>query len=107
MSKLSLLLAASLLFMTGASYAQTTRVGHFHKVIVSPYIQVNFVQGDEESVTINQCTVDTGKLHVEVRGGTLRLYLDGASDLPHYEKDYRRHDGQGRPLYPKHAIVTT
>jgi hypothetical protein len=108
MSKLSIILAAGLLCMAPASFAQVAHVGHFHKVIVSPYIQVTFVQGDEESVTINQCSVDSGKLHVEVHGGTLRLYLDGAKDFPRYEQDYAR-DGsrRGHPLYPKHAIVAT
>ena len=103
--------AGALAFPTRASYAQTpqpVRVGHFHKVIVSPYIQVTFVQGDEETVTINQCSVDTAKVHVEVHNGTLRLYLDGARDFPHYEKDYAR-DGSNHShsLYPKHAIVAT
>ena len=112
MRKLLFTLAASLpAFVMQASYAQPSqpsRVGHFHKVIVSPYIQVTFVQGDEETVTINQNSVDRAKLHVEVHNGTLRLYLDGARDFPHYEQDYSR-DGNnhGHNLYPKHAIVAT
>jgi hypothetical protein len=45
---------------------------------------------------------------VEVHHGTLRLYLDGARDLPHYERDYTSDGGRrGRNLYPKHAIVAT
>jgi hypothetical protein len=103
-----MLAASALVFIAGASSAQTSHVGHFHKVIVSPYIQVNFIQGNEESVTINQSAVDTGKLHVEVRGGALRLYLEGARDLPHYEQEYSSNGGQhGHPLYPNHAIVAT
>src|ERR1700744_4865033 len=100
------LITSVLVFITCTACAQ--KIGHFHKVIVSPYIQVTFVQGDEESVTINQCSVDSGKLHVEVHSGTLRLYLDGAKDFPRYEQDYTR-DGsrRGHPLYPKHAIVAT
>ena len=94
--------------MPGATHAQTRAVGHFHKVIISPYIQATFVQGDEESVTVNSTVVDTGKLNVEVQGGSLRLYLDGAKDLPHYQKDDRYNgDGQSHALYPDHAVAVT
>jgi hypothetical protein len=84
--------------------AQSNPVGHFHKVIVSPYIQVTFVQGNEESVTINNIIVDSTKLHIEVHGGTLRLYLDGAKEMP------PAHPGdkdQSHALYPNHAVVAT
>jgi hypothetical protein len=94
--------------LAGGAYGQTGPVGHFHKVIVSPYIQVEFVQGDVESVTINHSLVDSGKLHVEVHGGTLRLYLDGAKNLPHDQQDYGKNDNrQNHRLYPQHAIVAT
>jgi hypothetical protein len=107
MRQLITILAAGMLF-TCAAYGQTSPVGHFHKVIVSPYIQVTFVQGDVERVIINHCIVDSNKLHVEVHGGTLRLYLDGAKDLPHNQQDYAG-DGnwQNHRLYPKHAIIAT
>lgn len=85
-----------------ASYAQT---GSFHKVIVSPYIQVTFVQGDKESVTIDKIAVDRSKFHVEIQGGTLRLYLDGAKDIP---KDQHGNDyQQNHHLYPDHAVIAT
>jgi hypothetical protein len=94
--------------LTGATYGQTRPVGHFHKVIVSPYIQVTFVQGDEESVTLNQIMVDSTKLHVEVQGGTLRLYLDGARGMPHNAQDYNSGGNrQDHRLYPEHAIIAT
>jgi hypothetical protein len=107
MRQLITILAAGVLF-TGAAYGQTGPVGHFHKVIVSPYIQVTFVQGYEESVTINHCIVDSNKLHVEVHGGTLRLYLEGAKDLPHNQQDYGSEGNrQNHRLYPEHAIIAT
>ena len=106
MRQLITILAVGILF-TGATYGQTGPVGHFHKVIVSPYIQVTFVEGDVESVTINHSLVDTNKLHVEVRGGILRLYLDGAKNLPHDQGDGSDGDQPSHHLYPKHAIVAT
>jgi hypothetical protein len=109
MKQLVTILAASMLvFTTFATHAQTGAVGHFHKIMVSPYIQVTFVQGDAESVTINSSIVDTGKFHVEVHGGMLRLYLDGAKDITHNERHYRDDDnGQNHHLYPDHAVVVT
>ena len=107
MRQLITILAAGMLFITHATYAQTGPVGHFHKVMISPYIQVTFVQGDEESVTINHIIVDSSKLHVEVLGGTLRLYLDGAKDIPHNHKDYQSDGNQSHALYPDHAVMAT
>jgi hypothetical protein len=106
MRQLIIILAAGML-LNSATYGQTSPVGHFHKVIVSPYIQATFVQGDEESVTIDHSIVDANKLHVEVHGGTLRLYLDGAKDLPHDQQDGRDGNQQDHRLYPKHAVVAT
>jgi len=105
---LSLLGTGILAFVTCASRAQNGPVDHFHKVIISPYIQVTFIQGNEESVTINRMNVDSNKLHVEVKGGTLRLYLDGAKDLPHQEKEYKEDGGQqSHALYPNHTVIAT
>jgi hypothetical protein len=104
----TILTAGMLVFITLATHAQTGTVGHFHKVMISPYIQVTFVQGDKESVTINQIMVDSNKLHVEVHGGTLQMYLDGAKNFPHHRQDYGS-DGnqQSHDLYPNHAVIAT
>lgn len=102
---MTILATGMLAFMTCSTYAQTGPVAHFHKVIISPYIQVTFIQGDQESVTINDIIVDSSKLHVEVKSGTLRMYLDGAKDIPRNEKNYKN-DG-GHPLYPNHAVIAT
>lgn len=105
---IAILVAGALLAVTSETFAQSIPVGHFHKVIVSPYIQVNFVQGDVESVTINQIKVDSNKLHVVVRGGALRLYLEGARDFPHNRR-YQEGDGNKttHQLYPDHSVVAT
>ena len=82
-------------------------VDHFTKVIVSPYIQVTFVEGDEESVTINQIKVDENKLHIEVNNKTLRIYLEGAKDIPKYEKDHSDEYEGSHPLYQNTTVVAT
>src|ERR1700754_876176 len=103
----TILIAGVLGLITGATNAQTGPVDHFHRVIVSPYIQVTFVHGDKESVTINDIIVDSSKLHLEVQGGTLRLYLDGAKDIPHNQRDKSDGNQQSYPLYPNHAVIAT
>jgi len=90
-----------------AATAQTKTVDHFTKVIVSPYIQVTFVEGDEESVTINNIKVDENKLHLEVNNQTLRIYLEGAKDFPKYEKDHSNGYEESHPLYHNTSVVVT
>jgi len=96
---------AAILSICTTAQAQTISVSHFHKVIISPYIQVTFVQGDEESVTINNIIVDSSKLHVEVHSGTLRMYLDGAKEIPKNQRDDNGHSSHS--LYPNHAVIAT
>src|SRR6266487_2741985 len=79
---------AILLLLTGISAtAQTKMVDHFTKVIVSPYIQVTFVEGDEESVTINQIKVDKNR--------------------PKYEKNHSNEHEGSHPLYQNTTVVAT
>ena len=67
--------------------AQNSRnVAHFNKIIVSPYIQVTLVEGDEESVAINELHTDNSKLHIEVNDQTLRIYLEGPKIFPNMKK---------------------
>jgi hypothetical protein len=105
---ITILGAGMIFFIPRSTYAQSGPVDHFHKVIVSPYIQVTFVQGDEESIAINNILVDSSKLHVEVHGGTLRLYLDGAKDIPRHQQAYDSYgDRVNHDLYPNHAVNVT
>ncbi len=90
-----------------AAFAQTKMISPFNKIIVSPYIQVTLVQGDQESVTVNEMHVDTGKLHIEVHDKTLRIYLEGAKDFPAYEKDYSSGYKETHPLYRNTSVVAT
>jgi hypothetical protein len=100
---LNVLSVGILLVLSLTCSAQGGAVAPFTKVIVSPYIQVEFVKGEAESVAINSLLVDSSKLHVEVKHGTLRLYLEGAKEIPKNQKD----GTQSVPLYPRHAAVVT
>lgn len=80
------IVALSLLFVKAVSAQDVQRVAAFDKVIVSSYIQVSFVEGEEESVTIESNLVEEDKLHIEVKDKTLRIYLEDARLLPMEEK---------------------
>jgi len=66
--------------------SKTIDVNHFDKVIVSPHIQVTFIQGDKETLTIENASVPADKINIEVNGKTLLIYLDGAKMVTKSEK---------------------
>lgn len=74
------ILTFSLLFMQSALAQDVRAVDPFDKVIISPHIQVTLVEGNEESVTIENNKEVEDKLHVEVNGKTLRIYLEDAKE---------------------------
>jgi hypothetical protein len=107
MRRFKILLPALFLLIFVTASAQTKMTSPFNKIIVSPYIQVTLVQGDQESVTVNDLHVDSGKLHIEVNDRTLRIYLEGAKDFPHNEKDYSNGYKETHPLYDNTSVVAT
>ena len=107
MQHFKVFLSAFFLLIVTVASAQKTITESFSKVVVSPYIQVTFVQGNQESVTINDIDVDTSKLHIEVTDNTLRIYLEGAKDFPKNEKDYSNGYKETYPLYSKTSVEAT
>jgi len=100
---LTLLLACN---FTNSS-AQKKTVDPFENIIVSPYIKVTFVQGDAESVMIDDLKVDPDKLHIEVTNNTLHIYLEGAKLIPKNEKEYKNGNTETRPVYEKTSVTAT
>ena len=98
------LTAGLLIITTSALYGQTIATRSFHRVIVSPFIEATFIQGDEERVVIDHSVVDPDKLHIETSNGTLRIYLEGAKVVPRNSREIRNRTGQ---LYPDHAVSAT
>lgn len=101
------LLSALLLLIAGRAIAQTKTVSHFSKIIISPYIQASLVEGNEESVKIDDIRVDKSKLHIDVENNTLRVYLEGAKDFPKNEKKYKDGYEETYSLYPKTSVTVT
>ena len=99
------MLIVALLFVTHTFAQTTTAVKPFDKIIVSPHIQVTFLEGSEESVSIESSTVDTDKIHIEVKDKTLRVYLEGAKDIEKNEKDYRNGYKEKHSLYQGKVVT--
>ncbi len=79
----------------------------FDKIIVSPHISVDFVQGDKASVVVNNIEVPIEKFNYEIKGKTLQVYLEGAKTTTKHEKVY--HDGwkQKVPIYNNNVAHVT
>ncbi|MGH1386766.1 GIN domain-containing protein [Kordia sp.] len=58
--------------------SKTIAVNHFDKVVVSPHIQAVFKQGDQESITIEELTISSEKMNVEVSDNVLKVFLHKA-----------------------------
>lgn len=83
MQYLKYILTSFLVTTLSAVFGQyTLEVQSFDKVIISPFIRVTFIEDTHESVTIEACRVEHEKLYIEVNGTTLRMYLEGAKELP-------------------------
>ncbi|WP_299256287.1 DUF2807 domain-containing protein [uncultured Aquimarina sp.] len=81
MKHLKYFLALIVLTSTQLVIAQTKKsVSAFEKVIISPHIQVTFVESNDESVTIEESTEPEDKINIEVKGNVLRVYLDNAKE---------------------------
>lgn len=57
---------------------KTVLVDHFNKVVVSPHIQAVFKQGNQESITIEELTISSEKMNIEVTDNVLKVYLHKA-----------------------------
>lgn len=100
-------LTVALLLLTATTsnvYSQTINTRSFSKVIISPFIEATFIQADQERVVINNCIVDSSKLHIESNNGTLRIYLEGAKEIPRNSRENRN---ANQDLYPAHSVNAT
>ncbi len=101
-------LTVIILCICQVAFAQTTTtVKSFDKVIVSPHIQVTFVEGNEESVTVESNAVSNDKLNIEVKDKTLRIYLDGAKEITKNQKVYDNGYKERRSIYNGTIVKAT
>jgi hypothetical protein len=96
------------LFAFTSAFAQNKNaVAPFDKVIVSPHIEVNLIQGTEEAVTIEKTSVDTDKINIKVKNNTLRVYLDDAKEVTKNETVYRNGHKRKSPIYKGTQVKVT
>ncbi len=106
MKNLKHLTIIALVFISQTLSAQTKKsVESFNKVIISPHIETTFVKGDEESVTIIDSTEPEEKINIEVKGNTLRVYLDDAKESTKSEKIEKNGTKMTVPIY-KGKVLT-
>jgi hypothetical protein len=103
-SALKYLLFLPVILLAQFSFGQT-HVTHFNKVIVSPNIAVTFIEGNDESVTVEKSSVSNDKINIEVTNNVLRIYLDGQKDLPKNKKSFENGYKEKHPVY-KGTVVT-
>ncbi|MBM1104845.1 DUF2807 domain-containing protein [Aurantibacter crassamenti] len=85
---------------------KTFDVENFDKIIISPHIAVNLIEGNEESVRIDEAGVVDDKINIEVEGTTLRIYLDGAKMVTKSEKGHNDMN-MGKSLYDGTQVRAT
>lgn len=100
MNYLKNIIIIAVICMSQIKQAQAkTSVAAFNKVIISPHIETTFVQGNEESVTILDNIVSDDKVNVEVKNGTLRVYLDDAKMVTKHKKIKKNGVKMKMPIY--------
>ncbi len=102
-----LLCIVVLSFGKTTAQSKTIPVDHFEKITVSPHIQVDFIQGEQESVTIDDISVPMEKLNVEVKGKTLQIYLEGAKTVTKSEKVHDDNRNGKRSIYNGTIVKAT
>lgn len=107
MKRTEFLLLIFLLYAGTASMAQTIPVSAFDKVIISPHIEVKLIQGAEEAVSIEKTSVNKDKINIEVKGNTLRIYLDDAKEVTKNEPVYQDGNKRKIPIYKGTQLSVT
>jgi hypothetical protein len=97
-----------LISITQLAFSQTKiSVDTFDSVIISPHIEVTFIEGNEESVTIIESKVSEDKINIKVKRNTLQVYLDDAKDVTKTEKVNRDGVDMTVPIYKGKILTIT
>jgi len=92
-----------IILLAGSKYVnaqdKVIPLNSFDKVVVSPHIQVNFEQGEKESITIEDISVPFEKFNIEQSGNTLHIYLEDAKMTTKNETDKNNNYKVKHPIY--------
>lgn len=78
-----------------AQVSETRQIKEFRKIIVSPLVDLVLIHGEAPAVRleVNNTTLD--KVNTKVRGGTLKIFLDGARITVKEKKHFRKKRDNG------------
>lgn len=92
MKKTFLLFVATCLSIVALSQEITKEIKHFTRIVASPRVNLILMKGDKESVRVEYHGVSEEKINIDLRGKTLRLYLDDARKFERRRKEKRAVD---------------
>src|SRR5687768_5458032 len=86
------------------SYGQeiTQDLKSFNKIVASPRINLILQQGQQENIRLVYSDITPDKINIEVKGNTLRIYLDDARVV---EKTTRIHPRSRASIYQGVSIT--
>ena len=96
MKKIVILTVFSAIATLVSAQEITRDLDTFSKIIASPRVNLILTKGEKESIKVVYDDVDASKINVEVKGKTLRIFLD---DAKHIEKQVRHGYHQTRGIY--------
>lgn len=79
----------------------------FNRIVLSPYIELKLIEGDEEYIRIEAENIDPGKINIIVNHRKLRIYLDDAKYLPKNETSRKGKEKYIREMYRDAQIYAT
>lgn len=98
--QLSFLLLSFFMIQVVSAQVKTISLSNeFDKIIVSPHIEVEFVQGDSPKIEVMDIIEPIEKFNFEIVNKTLQVYLEGAKTVTKHKK-YKHNDWKMKvPIY--------
>src|SRR4030042_1079217 len=69
--------------MTQQSYSKDPP--DFRKIMIGSHIRATLIKGDKNKILINHSNVEPEKLNIQLKGNTLKLYIDYSRMVPKME----------------------
>ncbi|MEN0050895.1 MAG: DUF2807 domain-containing protein [Bacteroidota bacterium] len=92
---------------TLSAQSKDIQTSSFDKIIISPNINVTLVEAEESSVRIDRHSIPLEKINVEVKGKTLRLFLEDAKITTKTRKERGRNYKMDIPIYKGGEVTAT
>lgn len=97
-----LTLAFSFIFIYSAYTQNLQQLDKFNKIVISPYVEVELIKGDTESIMYEVQNVEETKVKVQVKNNRLAIFLEDARITTKYKKEKY---GFKYPMYSEDVLV--